>query len=279
MGIRTAALLVAAVALAAMPARADKTKKAKAKNKTKDAKYTVDIAPAKDKLHVLRSDGDHYIVIDPKDDKQFYFGDSKRLYRQWNQGSGGDMKKGYAYFWSPRIGQGFFASGNRWRNRSGELTIVDNVGTIECGERQTPFQLVEDDAAAKLLDSATFYEPLWKRDSYWLARDDMGVYYYVDHFAKEYGGKGYRVFVGPKGKMKETRLINVAVDSGGAVFATKKGSLGLVTATGEEPKTRWIKKKQRTELTTLPVGRNAFLIYEELGVYEGELMGTPCDYY
>ena len=45
---------------------------------------------------------------------------------------------------------------------------------------------------------------------------------------KVYGGKGYRVFVGKKGAMKQLPLTDVASDSAGDVFSTKTGDLRLV---------------------------------------------------
>jgi len=70
------------------------------------------------------------------------------------------------------------------------------------------------------------------------ARDDAGVYYYVDRIAKVYGGKGFRVFVGKKGAMKQLALTDVASDSEGDVFSTKTGDLRLVRNHTESGKTR-----------------------------------------
>ena len=39
----------------------------------------------------------------------------------------------------------------------------------------------------------------------------------------------------------------------------------------------WIKGRRRTSLVALPLFENAPLIYEELGVYAGQPLGTPCD--
>lgn len=229
---------------------------------------------ARDKLVVYRSDAGHVLAIEPGSDEHVYFGDKKRVYKQWLKGSGGTVDDGYAYFWEPRLGKHYESSGGRIRHRTGKIVLKDGKAIVECGDRSTTFEPAPDAA-----DKARFLEPLWQREEYWLARDDMGVYYYVDRMNADKGGKGFRVFIGPRGKMKPTRLINVAVDSGGAVFATRKGSLGLVTVEGEEPKTRWIKKKEKLELTTLPIHLNRYLIYAELGVYDGQQLGTPCDFY
>jgi hypothetical protein len=44
----------------------------------------------------------------------------------------------------------------------------------------------------------------------------------------------------------------------------------------EAPST-WIEKQKKTELRTVPISENLPLIYNELGVYTGVRLGTPCD--
>ena len=116
---------------------------------------------------------------------------------------------------------------------------------------------------------------LWRRVAHALSRDDRGVYYYVDRMQDEYGGKGYRLFAGQKGGLKELGLTNIVSDSEGEIFASKKGELRFVQGGG---KATWIKGEKKTELVTVPLDMNLALIYGDLGVYEGSL-GTPCDEY
>ena len=59
------------------------------------------------------------------------------------------------------------------------------------------------------------------------------------------------------------------------LFATKKGSLRLVL--NKKGESRWITRKDKVELTVLDLYMNAALIYGELGVYDGERLGTACD--
>jgi hypothetical protein len=115
------------------------------------------------------------------------------------------------------------------------------------------------------------------RRPYLLGRDDSGVYYYVDVIAKQYGGKGFRVFVGKKGAMKEMPLTDVASDSAGDVFATKSGDLRLVGGRGGagDRKVTWIRGGKRTEVIWLDLDVNSRLIFRDLGIYK--FTGTICD--
>jgi hypothetical protein len=83
------------------------------------------------------------------------------------------------------------------------------------------------------------------------------------------------VFVGPRGKMKLAALKDVVDDSQGQIFATKDGSLRLVS--GSESK--WVKGKTEIRLTPVELDnyRNARMVYVDLGPYAGEKLGTPCD--
>ena len=136
-----------------------------------------------------------------------------------------------------------------------------------------------------MVAGATFYQPRWTRQAYALARDNTGTYYFVDRGREEQFSKHFRVFVGPRGKLREVPLTNVVSDSEGDVFATKTGSLRLVLNKGEstwlqETKAPGLKETQRTKetrLVHLPVEDNVRLIYSDLGVYLGERLGTPCD--
>jgi hypothetical protein len=226
----------------------------------------VDIKPVRDKLRVLR-DGGRYLVLLPFDalSGHMYFGDGKHLYQQrvFGGGSEGD-KRMDASFWSPRT------------RRGASLELRDKVWSVQCDDRKQVLTEVPQAEANKLLDAATFHAPLWQHQAHSLARDDRGTYYYVDKLRDATGNAGFRVFVGPKGNLKKMKMINVVADSEGEIFTTKKGELRLVASRAE---TIWIRGKKRTPLVTVPIEQNAYMIYEELGVYEGQMLGTPCDYY
>lgn len=228
-----------------------------------------DISKVKADLVVLTDeDGDVYVVQTTWGDEHYaFFGDGKVMYRQRISGGGSDGTTGsfdYA-FWSPRSYRGFIG-----RKASGEYYV--QCGTASDAETFTLKKLPDGDAK-KVLDTASFRKPLWKRQAQALARDDAGNYYFVDRMRDDYGGKGHRIFAGPKGGMKELPMTNVVSDSVGEIYATKKGELRFVM---DPNKASWIKGSAKTELTIIPIEDNVSLIYGELGVYDGSL-GTPCD--
>ncbi len=146
---------------------------------------------------------------------------------------------------------------------------------LQCGSDNSPLERIIGPERDRILKNATFEkESKWKREPYVLARDTLGIYYYVDRYRREYGGRRYRVFVGRRGALKLSKLKGVVEDSEGTVFSTIKGDLRLIV----NPKTSaiWIRGKKRTELTFVEPTRNMQLIYDELGVYFGEELGHIC---
>jgi len=228
-----------------------------------------DISKVKATLAVLTDeDGDVYVVDTTWGDEHYaFYGDGKVLYRQRIFGGGSDGTTGSFdfSFWSPRADRGFIG-----RDAKGAFYVQCDDGT----DAETfPLTQLPAADAKKVLDTASFRKPLWKRQAQALARDDAGNYYYVDRMRDDYGGKGHRIFAGPKGGMKELPMTNVVSDSVGEIYATKKGELRFIT---DPNKASWIKGTVKTELTIIPIEDNISLIYGELGVYDGSL-GTPCD--
>src|SRR5690606_33895296 len=167
-----------------------------------------------------------------------------------------------ASFWDPRV------------NHRASVNQSKGAWTVQCGKRETALRPLADEEAKKLVARAAFRKHPWKHEAYALARDDRGIYYYVDRLRVEHGGKGFRLFVGPKGSMKATKLTNVVSDSESDIFATKTGELRLILF---KKAATWVSRKDRTELLNVPVLDNLPLVYSELGVYLGDLH-TPCDH-
>jgi hypothetical protein len=253
--------LTLALVLVASAARADGTKP-----------KPIDIKPQIDNLDVFRDDAGQVIVSAKpqgiKDDyaKWVFFGDGKTMYQQ-RVVSSSVLGGRYAWsVWAPRA-QGL---------PQAQITIDANGADVHCkagADGHIKLAPLPADQAKALLQKATFLPPLWDRTARFLARDDDGIYYFVDELRPEYGGKGYRVFAGKKGAMKELAMTNVASDSAGEVYATKTGELKIVT--GTDGKAFWKKGARKTELVTLPPEKNRYLIYRELGIY-GKL-GALCD--
>ena len=237
------------------------------KKKKKKDDEIVDISSVKDKLSVYTDGEGGYFATGSMQTDWLFYGDGKTMYQQ-RVGSGG--ADGGAGTWSMRM----------WSPRVAGLADLDingakGTGTMTCGKDVIDLTKVPDAEAKKILDKAQFRKPLWRRQAHALSRDDRGSYYYVDRLRDENGGKGFRLFAGMKGAMKELPLVNIVSDSKGQIFSSKRGELRFVQ---EEDKAIWIKGDKKIELVNVPVEDNVEMIYEELGVYEGSL-GTPCDEY
>lgn len=238
----------------------------------------IDVKLVVDKLAVYKDEAGNYYVSpqarafekSEEAGKWVFYGDGKTMYQQRIIGSSSD-DKGLAWaLWSPRARDVTSAS----------LTLHSNNSYINCRAssqvdgtgRRTLTQLTADEAAT-FFKVAKFYPHLHTRAAHFLARDDDARYYYVDAIRDEYGGQGFRVFVGMKGAMKQLPIANVARDTAGEIFATKTGQLKIVN--GKIESAFWIKSGKKTELTVVPVFENRYVIYRELGIYGS--LGVVCD--
>ncbi len=233
----------------------------------------VDIKDVRDSMIVLQDpDGGVYVVVPGNDSRLFYGvgGKNKNLYEQriygrYSDGSTGawDMSA-----WAPRVPN----------VQPGSVSRKPD-GTFErsCGnDNKTVLTQVTGDLAKSIIDKSSFQSSAIIRAPYLLARDDGGVYYYVDVIRKEYGGKGYRVFVGKKGAMKQKPLTDVASDTAGDVFATKTGDLRFVRENTDGKQTvTWVKGEKRSPLVTLDTDANSPLIFRDLGIYG--FIGSICE--
>jgi hypothetical protein len=157
-----------------------------------------------------------------------------------------------------------------------ELDAEKQTCAVRCGERTTPFTLVEPEKAQKLLKEAKYEPNPQKYVPYALLRDTTGIYYLVERGFAPQDEKSFRVHVGPKGSLKRQEMKDIVSDSEGQIFSTKKGDLRLVVDRAEAP--MWIEgSKKKVELRVVPVTENLPMIYNELGVYSGARLGTPCD--
>jgi len=231
----------------------------------------VDIKDAKPKAVVLQdAQGGTYVVFRTDDPKVFYGPNAKTVYEQVIVGSSSDGEGRWEFnTWAPRVPEGSHL-GTLEHHKDGTYQKTcrgkDDMGLTE----------LSGDKARAILDKTAFVTMGIIRVPHLLARDDSGVYYYVDRLAKIYGGKGYRVFVGRKGAMKRMPLTDVASESAGDVFSTKSGDLRLVRNNENNKETMtWVKGEKRTELEFLDTEVNAVVIFKDLGLYG--FLGTLCD--
>jgi hypothetical protein len=266
---RAAAILGSLAIVAGPLADADAAKKKKPSKKKKDDDV-VDVSAWKDKF-VVYTDGDGgYFAVVPGETDAVFWGDGKTMYKQRAFGMSRLPPIWSFRVWSPRV--------DHVADLRGSDDATEKHATLSCGTDDFELTRVAAADATKIVSKAVFKAPLWKRQAHSLARDDRGTYYYVDRLRDEYGKpdkRGWRLFAGLKGAMKEQPLTNIVSDSEGELFSSKRGELRFVTG---EKGAAWIKGDKRTELTIVPVERNVPMIYSELGAYEGSL-GTPCDEY
>jgi hypothetical protein len=244
-----------------------------AQPKMKDPKpQPVDTKEFRDRLRVFKDgNGGTYVVLGEKlgdKDTRVWYGPGKQLFEQLMPSRSRNGDNWSIATWAPRVDQ--------WRPAS--IDFRDGRYTTWCGDQpEAVLSELTGDKATKALDAVQLVSTGIIRVPHWLARDDRGVYYYVDRLSKPYGGKGFRVLVGKKGALKEMPLVDVAQDSSGEVFSTKTGDLRLVRndAPGEKSTARWIKGKTSTDLVTVSIDRSERMIFSELGVYKA--LGTFCD--
>jgi hypothetical protein len=200
---------------------------------------------------------------------RIYFGDGKAMYLQPIIGRSSNGTAWDATTYAPRAKER--GSASLESNAKGEVSLL-------CREdHPVILTLVPAAKAKQVLSQAVFRQPLHNRKAQVLARDDEGTYYYVDRIReldKKDGLRGFKVYVGKKGEMKEVPMTNVVSDSAGEIYATKTGELKIVTD-NKSGVASWRKGKDRVELTKLDPQDNRYLIARELGIY-GK-MGYICE--
>lgn len=145
---------------------------------------------------------------------------------------------------------------------------------VQCGTRTMELARVTGDAKHAVLDAAKYQDSPHNRAPYALARDRGGVYYYVDHGATQATEKDFRIYRGKRGRLRKQPMRDVVSDSEGEIFATRNGKLRLLVG---RDNAEWVTRGGARKLKRLPLQENLGLIYNELGVYFGERLYTPCD--
>ena len=220
----------------------------------------------------------HYVVATPEEQKgtQLFYGDGKSFVQVAVPPFGASGTS----FLEPR----FFNKtanpnfrGIDWRVFSEvELDAEKKTCAVRCGERTTPWKVMEPEQAQKLLMAGKYEKNPQKYEPYALLRDTKGNYYLVEKGFQPEDEKSFRVYVGPKGSLKRQEMKDIVSDSEGQIFSTKKGDLRLLVDRTQSP--LWIEgAKKKVELKVVPIVENLPMIYNELGVYAGERLGTPCD--
>lgn len=165
------------------------------------------------------------------------------------------------------------------RNAELNFDLDTRLWSLNCGETTVPLQRVDNAAKKRMLKSLELREVVWRREPYLLARDNKGIYYYVDKLKDEYGGRHFQVFIGRRGQQKLSKLTGVVNDSKGTMFSTPSGDLRLVVDTSGRKVATWIRGKQAPKkLTMIDPNKNQVLIYDELGAYLEQKYGHICEF-
>lgn len=229
-------------------------------------------------LQLLTDGKGHYVAFDPVKayaGEAFSSGDGKTFYKLRVSGGGRSGDEQWSLtMWDPRVLFGDTGPAEVWMKDSGASFMA------VCGRRQTALTLVPADETKKLFAAATFLPPRWTRLPEKLLRDEEGNYYLVDRYRAELreDRRDFRVFVGPRGRMKQVPLKEIVDDSEGMILTTKSGNLRLVTTEGKF-EAKWVQNGKARTLTELDLDRfdTGRLIYMDLGPYVGQRLGTPCD--
>ncbi len=229
-----------------------------------------------DHTDVCLADGGRAIIIGPPGAPYWgvSYGDGKTF---TNDGSRYRPSRGW--FFDPRH---LNKENNEQRRGLGDLRNHSHVDvdrgrqtcSLTCGHRVTPLKLASRAETVATVERAVFKPRPHQRAPYALARDRAGVYYYVDRSTEAGRERDFRVFRGPRGKVRPLRMKDIVSDSEGDIFATRDGKLRLLLSSSEA---QWVRGARSQPLVVLPVAENFSLIYTELGVYLGERLGLPCD--
>lgn len=225
------------------------------------------LAAVKSQLVVLGTPGGSYIALVPElDSRHVYYGPRKVLHRQKVLLSATDEDDNFSVLiWAPdQVG-------------GAAIEMVDDAWRLRCGTKVTELTPVGESERALLLKTARFEAPRLAREPYALARNQRGEYFYVDRDVRSRGTTGYRLYTGRIGRVRQVKLSWVVSDSEGDVFASRRGQLRVTTDDRNRRSFEWRRGKKAEPLLPVPIGRNPYLIYKELGVYQNYQLGTPCD--
>ncbi|MFB1479005.1 hypothetical protein [Corallococcus sp. RDP092CA] len=224
----------------------------------------------------------HYVVSVPREDTddlddRLYYGDGKSLVEVPRPKGRGLPATTFLdpRFFNPTAIADYDGVDLRVHSQL-NVDTKERTCSLRCGERKATLELLPGAEARELLRKATYVPNPQKFAPHALLRDSEGTYYYVDKGSTPAESRNFRVFIGPRGDLKPQKMTNVVADSEGEIFTTKKGQLRLVIDRAQKP--MWIEKaRKEVELRNVPVEQNLPLIYNELGVYTGARLGTPCD--
>lgn len=253
----------------------------------------VDISKFRDQLLVLHDKKGHYMVVPNILDNRvhrargmgwsvrdaLFYGNGKRFFLQRCPNRSRNPPRFSLVFSDPRARRQSLSIFNyRPPENGGSFFLCDN--------RKTPLFELDGAQRTRILNKASFHQIYWRRQPHLLARDDDGVYFYVDRGYVPSNGrqapsadlKDFRLWVGKRARMKRVKLNDVIVDPAGQIFITKKGKLRVENAA--KKRYIWQVGDKRVVLTQVPLDNyngGLMMLYRQLGPYLGERLERPCD--
>jgi hypothetical protein len=241
----------------------------------------LDISAMKATLVVLTDGKQHYLVANGAAayNSPLLYGDGKSFVQVPVKGGGSSGTESWdVYFWEPRVLR------LEQHNSSVEMKDSGAIYQVDCGPHTTTLKALPAAEAKAMMEKATVTTRSWLRLPDRLLRDDKGTYYLIDRLRTEDAGdrRDFRLFIGPRGKMKLMSLKDVVDDSAGMIFATPSGELRLVVGSAEgrpNQAWKWVEHGKEQALVDVPLddNRNVAMVYQDLGPYSGQRLGTPCD--
>jgi hypothetical protein len=219
----------------------------------------------------------HFVVVAPHEERahQLFYGDGKS-FLQVRMPAGNVVGSD---FFEPRYPLPTANPSFRGVDMRIHSTVeVSNDGKscqVRCGERRMQLAALAPEEAKAMLLGARYQENPQQFAPHAFLRDDQGTYYLVERGVRPGQENRFRVWVGLKGKLVQQKMVNVVSDSEGQIFSTQRGELRLIVDRVQP--SVWVSGKRKTTLRLVPVEENWTLIYNELGVYRGVRLGTPCD--
>jgi hypothetical protein len=215
---------------------------------------------------------EHFIVLSPRasDEDKLAYGTREGLSRiphPWGLSDGWFQD---ARFFNEKHNDSFRGHDLRYYSY---VEATDEGCRLVCGAREVKLALVDEETKAEILAAPRRPTP-FDRVPHALARDKSGTYFYVDRGNTEATARDFHLYRGRRGAMRRLDMKDVVSDSEGEVFESRSGILRLIV---DRDEALWIRGKAKDELKSLPIGENLGLIFNELGVYLGRELGTPCD--
>jgi hypothetical protein len=232
----------------------------------------VDVREVRNQLRVFQDDTQKILVMVPFGDNDWVFWGEPNgvLYQQPSLFSSANGTESYEYGLIDR------RYNSTYRGISAQYR--DGKTFVTCGETRlelNPLSIADGEARLK---GAQFAAPFWSRNAHFLARDDYGVYYYIDkantHDDQQVPESSYRVYIGWKGEILQAPLSMVAQDSVGEVYGMPNGDRRIVI---NRQVGRYFDGDDVRELHTLNLHIDSILMYRDGGVYDKARHGTPCD--